>query len=99
MKKDDGNRSSKVLRVSCHTKFRFAESGTQCILGECGPLNYIVNSFFIVIIKFGFKIFVNIFGYKVKKKNSCLNFVWIDVTPKRKHSATRKPTKQTHTSQ
>ena len=38
MKKDDGNRSSKFLRVLCHTKFGFAESGAQCILGECGPL-------------------------------------------------------------
>ena len=25
-------------RVSCHTKFRFAEREAQCILGECGPL-------------------------------------------------------------
>ena len=26
------------LKVSCHTKFRFAEREAQCILGECGPL-------------------------------------------------------------
>ena len=26
------------LKVSCHTKFRFAECEAQCILGECGPL-------------------------------------------------------------
>ena len=27
-----------LLKVSCHTKFRFAEREAQCILGECGPL-------------------------------------------------------------
>ena len=27
------------LKVSCHTKFRFAEREAQCILGECGPLS------------------------------------------------------------
>ena len=27
------------LKVSCHTKFRFAEREAQCILSECGPLN------------------------------------------------------------
>ena len=27
-----------VLKVSCHTKFRFAEREAQCILDECGPL-------------------------------------------------------------
>ena len=37
MKKDDDNRSE-LLKVSCHTKFRFAEREAQCILGECGPL-------------------------------------------------------------
>ena len=26
------------LKVSCDTKFRFAERKAQCILGECGPL-------------------------------------------------------------
>ena len=26
------------LKVSCHTKFTFAEREGQCILGECGPL-------------------------------------------------------------
>jgi len=26
------------LKVSCHTKFRFAEREAQCILDECGPL-------------------------------------------------------------
>ena len=25
-----------ILKVSCHTKFRFAEREAQCILGECG---------------------------------------------------------------
>ena len=39
MKKDDDNRS--FLKVSCHTKFRFAEREAQCILGECGPLSII----------------------------------------------------------
>ena len=34
MKKDDDNRS--FLKVSCHTKFKFAEREAQCILGECG---------------------------------------------------------------
>ena len=38
MKKDDDNRSC-FLKVSCHTKFRFAEREAQCILGECGPLS------------------------------------------------------------
>ena len=28
-----------ILKVSCHTKFRFAEREAQCILGECGPLS------------------------------------------------------------
>ena len=27
-----------VSKVSCHTKFRFAEREAQSILGECGPL-------------------------------------------------------------
>ena len=27
------------LKVSCHTKLRFAEREAQCILGECGPLS------------------------------------------------------------
>ena len=27
------------MKVSCHTKFRFAEREAQCILGECGPLS------------------------------------------------------------
>ena len=31
------------LKVSCHTKFRFAERKAQCILGECGPLKNKVN--------------------------------------------------------
>ena len=26
------------MKVSCRTKFRFAELEAQCILGECGPL-------------------------------------------------------------
>ena len=26
------------LKVSCQTKFRFAEREAQCILGHCGPL-------------------------------------------------------------
>ena len=26
-----------VLKVSCHTKFIFAEREAQCSLGECGP--------------------------------------------------------------
>ena len=37
MKKDDDNRSC-FLKVSCHTKFRFAEREAKCILAECGPL-------------------------------------------------------------
>ena len=36
MKKDD--KRSCFLKVSCHTKFRFAEREAQCILGEYGPL-------------------------------------------------------------
>ena len=28
------------LKVSCHTKFRFAEREAQCILVECGPLKH-----------------------------------------------------------
>ena len=28
------------LKVSCHTKFRFAELEAQCILGERGPLKH-----------------------------------------------------------
>ena len=32
------------LKVSCHTKFRFAEREAQCILGECGPLNNITRA-------------------------------------------------------
>ena len=32
------------LKVSCHTKFRFAEREAQCILGECGPLKYLPKS-------------------------------------------------------
>ena len=39
MKKDNDNRSC-FLKVSCHTKFRFAEREAQCILGECGPLTF-----------------------------------------------------------
>ena len=35
MKKDDNS----FFKVSCHTKFRFAEREAQCVLGECGPLN------------------------------------------------------------
>ena len=35
VKKDDDNRSC-FLKVSCHTKFRFAEREAQCILSECG---------------------------------------------------------------
>ena len=27
------------MKVSCHTKFRFAEREAQCILGEYGPLS------------------------------------------------------------
>ena len=38
MKKYDDN-ILEGLKVSCHTKFRFAEHEAQCILGECGPLN------------------------------------------------------------
>ena len=37
MKKDDDNRCC-FLKVSCHTKFRFAEREAQRILVECGPL-------------------------------------------------------------
>ena len=33
MKKDDDD-ILEVLKVSCHTKFRFAERKAQCILGE-----------------------------------------------------------------
>ena len=33
------------LKVSCHTKFRFAEREAQCILGECGPLMRIIRVF------------------------------------------------------
>ena len=36
MKKDDGNRSSKIFKVSCHTKFRFAERGGGGPLRPCG---------------------------------------------------------------
>ena len=39
MKKDDDNRSC-FLKVSCHTKFRFAKREVQYILGECGPLKF-----------------------------------------------------------
>jgi len=35
MKKDD---LRSFLKVSCHTKFRFAKREAQSILGECGPL-------------------------------------------------------------
>ena len=35
MKKDDDNRSC-VLKVSCHTKFRFSVREAQCILGNVG---------------------------------------------------------------
>ena len=42
MKKDD------VLKVSCHTKLRFAEPEAQCILGECGnDINVRDASFFV----------------------------------------------------
>ena len=34
MKKDDNS----FLKVSCHTKFKFAEREAQCILGACGPV-------------------------------------------------------------
>ena len=37
---------SSFLKVSCHTKFRFAEREAQCILGECGPLRSTVSLFY-----------------------------------------------------
>ena len=36
------------LKVSCHTKFRFAEREAQCILGECGPLRCVQQKSFLL---------------------------------------------------
>ena len=40
MKKDWTTDLKSFLKISCHTKFRFAEREAQCILGECGPLSH-----------------------------------------------------------
>ena len=59
MKKYDDNRSLiEGLKVSCHTKFRFAEGEAQYILGECGPLN--LNSYHI---NYNYELLFNLFGY------------------------------------
>ena len=42
--KRDHNRSTNFLKVSCHTKFRFAKRKAQCIVGECGPLRILRNT-------------------------------------------------------
>ena len=39
MKKDDGKRSSTLCKFRVTRNSGFSESGAQCILGECGPLN------------------------------------------------------------
>ena len=54
-----------VLKVSCHTKFRFAEREAQCILGERGPL----------IICRSYALFWILFTHVKPVKYKCVNHV------------------------